>query len=43
MGEGAWMGDSDDVRSVSWSHSGGRIASGSSDGTILGNCLEIAF
>jgi len=35
MREGVWMGHSDHVRSVSWSPSGGHIASGSKDGTIL--------
>jgi WD40 repeat protein len=35
MSEGVWMGHSDGVRSVSWSPSGGHIASGSKDGKIL--------
>ena len=35
MSEDVWMGHSKDVRSVSWSPSGGHIASRSSDGTIL--------
>lgn len=33
--EGAWSGHWDWVRSLSWSPSGGHIASGSDDGTIL--------
>jgi len=35
MSEDVWMGHRDDVRSVSWSPSGGHIASGSDDGRIL--------
>jgi len=35
MSEHVWMGHSNDVRSVSWSPSGGHIASGSDNGTIL--------
>ena len=35
MSEGAWMGHSDYVRSVSWSPSGSHIASGSSDRKIM--------
>jgi len=35
MSEDVWIGHSDRVQSVSWSPSGGHIASGSSDGTIL--------
>jgi len=35
MSEDVWMGHRDHVRSVSWSPSGGHIASGSGDGTIL--------
>jgi len=35
MSEGVWIKHSKNVRSVSWSPSGGHIASGSDDGTIL--------
>jgi len=35
MSEDVWMGHSDRVQSVSWSPSGGHVASGSDDGTIL--------
>ena len=35
MSKGIWMGESNYVRSVSWSPMGGYIASGSYDGTIL--------
>jgi len=35
MSEGIWMDRSNSVQSVSWSPSGGYIASGSDDGTIL--------
>ena len=35
MSKGACMGHSDYVRSISWARSGGHIASGSEDGTIL--------